>query len=127
MAKFNFKKDIERIVRTEMDDYVTKKCVPTTKKWIKRNCNKGYATGNLAGSVFYDRNGSKLGSLSYTIYVEAYDKYGTNYAKYVDQGRGEVKPVYAKALRWSDGTYHMRSAPAKAAHFIDDTVKELQH
>lgn len=123
MAKYNFKKDIQKIVKAELADYVADKCVPTCSKMIKEKCNQGYATGNLADSVYYD----KQGDLAYIVYVEAFDKYGTNYAKFADQGRGVVRPVYAKILRWSDGSYHMRSGPAKGANFIKATVSKLKH
>lgn len=119
----NLKKDAAKIIKAELDDYVHDKCVPTTRKNIKENCNRGYATGNLQNSVYYD----KTGDMEYVVYVEAYDKYGTNYAKFVDEGRGVVRPVRAKVLKWSDGSYHMRSGPAKGAHFIRETVKELKH
>lgn len=119
----SIQKDIERQIRKGFNDYVRNTCVPKTKKNIKKLCNRGYATGNLANSVYYDKNSDK----EYTVYVEAFDQYGTNYAKFADQGRREVRPVYAKVLKWSDGSYHMYSGPAKGAHFIDFTVKELQH
>lgn len=125
-AGFNLKKDAEYIIRNAMSDYVTKKAVPMTRKMIKEKCDRGYATGNLANSVYYDRNSDKVGSMEYTVYVEAFDKYGTNYAKFADQGRGPVRPVWAPILVWSDGSKHMYSGPAHAANFIRATISKLQ-
>lgn len=132
MAKFDFKKDIQKIVLREMDDYVANKCVPTTSKWIKKNCNKGHATGNLANSVYYDRNSTKIGSIMYTVYVEAFNQKGTNYAVFANNGRGAIDhPRWAKVMVFSDPHCRGKKAtsvgPAAGAHFIEDTVKDLKH
>lgn len=127
--KYEFKKMVRKAVQREMEKYVSDKAVPTTSKWIDRNCNKGYATGKLANSVYYDRNSKD--PCVYTVYVEAFNREGTNYAKYADQGRGPVRPVYKPNLVY----YYKNGArvvtqyagPAAGAHFIRDTVKDLQH
>lgn len=124
--KIDLAKDIKKAVREAMDDYVVDTCVPTTSKMIKEKCNKGWATGKLADSVYYD----KTGEMAYVVYVEAFDKYGTNYAKYADQGRGPVKPVWASKLVFTakNGNKIVTSKVrrAKGAKFIAATKKELR-
>lgn len=124
----NLKKDIAKIIKAELDDYVAETCVPKTSENITKLCNKGHATGRLADSVYYD----KTGDMEYTVYVEAFNDSGTNYAVFADQGRGAIaRPRYAKIMVFSDphcaGIKAHSVGPAKGAHFIDATVKDLKH
>lgn len=72
-------------------------------------------TGKLQGSV-----GWRMLSTS-TISI------GTDipYAKYVEYGRGEVKPVRRKALHWDD-VFAMRSKPTKPNDFAGRTAAALR-
>lgn len=124
----NLKKDITKIIRAELDDYVAEKCVPKTSQNITNLCNKGHATGRLAESVYYD----KTGDMEYTVYVEAFNDSRTNYAVFADQGRGAIaRPRTAKIMVFSDphcaGIKAKSVGPAEGAHFIEQTIKDLKH
>lgn len=128
--KFNIKQDVQRIVRREMDDYVANTCVPKTSENISALCNKGHATGRLAESVYYDRNSTK--PLVYTVYVEAFNDDGTNYAVFADQGRRAIaQPRWKKVMVFSDphcsGIKARSVGRADGAQFIAATIKDLKH
>lgn len=46
------------------------------------------------------------------------------YAKFVEYGRGEVRPVRKKALHWDD-VFAMRSSPTKPNDFVGRTASRL--
>lgn len=71
-------------------------------------------TGALAASVTYEVSGD-------TIFIYT-DK---PYAKYVEYGRGEVRPVRAKALHWDD-VFAMYSSPTKPNDFVGRTKQRLE-
>ena len=48
------------------------------------------------------------------------------YAKYADQGRGEVKPVRKKALKFADGTFHQYARAYKGSHFVRKTANKYK-
>lgn len=49
-----------------------------------------------------------------------------DYAIYADQGRGEVRPVRRKALRYADGSFHQYSRPYKGSHFVRKTAEKYK-
>lgn len=52
-----------------------------------------------------------------------------NYASFVNNGRGEVRPVRAKVLHWKSGGkdfFSMRSGPAAPRPFFDDAVAAIE-
>lgn len=46
----------------------------------------------------------------------------TEYANIAENGRGAVVPVYAKALKYRDGTFSKYSSPYEGSHFVAKTA-----
>lgn len=74
-------------------------------------------TGRLEKSIFSEINGD-------TIFI------GTEieYAKYVVYGRGEVRPVRAKSLHWTQGgkdVFAMKAGKVDANDFVKKTADKL--
>lgn len=105
------KQDFERIAddgRVIMRDYVV------------RTCNKGFATGQLAGSIVKVQEsefGWKVGS-------------PLDYASYVDEGRDAVWPVRKPALYLKGLNFWMPPGepvgPAAAKHFVEKTKNAIE-
>lgn len=74
-----------------------------------------YKKGGLYNSIKYEVMGS-------SVFIGT-DK---EYAKYVEYGRGEVRPVKKQALMW-EGLPHpvMRSSPTKPNDFVGRTASQL--
>lgn len=89
------------VVSKRFEDYVNKlipKAKAIARTQIENASGKGmYSEGTLVNSISAD----KIGNLKYRI-----GTHGCSYAKYVDKGRGQVKPVHARALynaKWNFG------------------------
>ena len=104
----------EQRIKEEFERFVNEKCVPTLKASIGATCTNG--SGALRQSVRAD----KLSDTSYFV--------GTDmpYAKYANDGRGEVLPVTRQALWWA-GLKHpvARSKEFGGHHFVEDAVAKL--
>lgn len=79
-------------------------------------------TGELADSVVVEH----VGPWEYMIRPTAVSETGFPYGIVVDQGRGPVVPVNAKALRYKDGTFSKYSKAYSGSHFIRKTVSRYK-
>ena len=85
---------------------------------IGESTMKGIAparSGALRGSIHQEQQGSETWFVGTDLY----------YAYYVDQGRGDVWPIRARALRFEDGSFHPHARPAKAQNFAKKTADAL--
>lgn len=74
-------------------------------------------TGVLAGSI----HAEQLSSSSWFVGTDI------DYAIYVENGRGVVRPKNAKVLHWFDGgdVFAMRAGPTKPNKFVERTAAKL--
>ena len=85
---------------------------------IGESTMKGLAparSGTLRGSIHTEQQGSSTWFVGTDLY----------YAYYVDQGRRDVWPIRARALRFEDGSFHAHAGPAKAQNFAKRTADAL--
>ena len=102
--------DVKEVIDRELREFVYETCVPT----LKDECP--HKTGALRASVHAEKQSE------YTYWV------GTSkwYAKYVDQGRGEVKPRAKQALYWPDLEHPVMYAKKfDGRHFVEAAVAKL--
>lgn len=78
-------------------------------------------TGQLADSVTVVHSGA----WEYRVFPTATDN-GFPYGKVFNTGRGEVKPIRARMLRYRDGSYHKYSSPYSGSHFVRETVSRFR-
>ena len=101
-------------VEKELQEKV-KEATNYMKNRVNASCDKGFATGALEGSIHTERTGKwswRIGS-------------SLDYASYVNDGRGIVRPKNKPALYLKGLNFWMPRGmpvgPADAKHFIEDT------
>lgn len=107
----------------EIADRMEKEILKEFRKWVMHDCKDTLRymcpvqTGKLRDSV----KASQVGPSQYIVGVTA--KYG----KWVDEGRGPVRPKKAKALYSKERHFGPTSyaGPSEPVHFIRDTVAYL--
>lgn len=114
----SFKSECLQAIKDEMEN-VASDAQTIMRSEVVRTCNKGFATGRLAGSI------TKVQESEYGWKVGS----PLDYASYVDEGRDEVWPVRAKALYLKGLNFWMPPGvpvgPAAAKHFVENTKAKL--
>ena len=106
--------EVEKIIQSEFKKFVYGECVDTLTECCARHLKD--STGHLLNSFHAEQVSD--------------DKYwvGSNveHAKYVNYGRGEVRPVNKKALYWYGLPHPVKRAEAfEGYHFLEEAVARL--
>ena len=83
--------------------------------------------GEMKGIVGgHSRSGAAVGAIhiemgSASAFVGGTEGVGTLHLYFLNEGNGGkmIYPKHAKALRYSDGSFHGRSRPYKGIHFVE--------
>lgn len=115
----SFKQECLDALKGEFEE-IASKGQSIMKSYVVQTCNKGFATGSLAGSITKVQEsefGWKVGS-------------PLDYASYVDEGRDEVWPVRKPALYLKGLNFWMPPGepvgPADAKHFVEKTKSAIE-
>ena len=111
--------------RAEFEKFATQTCVDTLRQAIRDTRQHHNSTGTLERSV----EATRIDDKSYFVGTDLY------YAKWVDEGRGEVRPTSKKALWGSahgNDFWHnvghpiMYASPTKGNHFVEEALRRLK-
>ena len=105
-------KRVEEIAASELQQYAGRIC--DTMKSLAPVYE--YQGGTLRGSISV----SPAGQFAFIIAPHV------DYAKYAENGRGEVKPKYAPYLTFRDGSRHMYASPYAGSHFVKNTAAKFR-
>ena len=90
------------------------------KEQVHESCDKGFATGTLEGSIMRERTGKWSWDIGSHL----------DYASYVNDGRGVVRPVRKPALYLKGLNFWMPKGapvgPADAKRFLEATKSWLE-
>lgn len=87
---------------------------------LKAEANKD--TGRMAGSI----QSQRTGDYSYFIGTSITNEHGFPYPVVANDGRGAVRPVRAKMLRYKDGSFHKYSRPYGGSHFVEKVASRYR-
>lgn len=119
MATFTLNEAISKL--EGFGEKVANEAAQIMKDEIVRNTKEG--TGKLAASV----NVQPMGDGAWSVGTDLY------YAKYVNDGRGAVRPVNAKSLRWysprlsGNAVFSKYAGPADGIDFVGRTKGILEN
>lgn len=75
-----------------------------------------YDTGTMQGTIHAERTGE------YSYFIGT----GIYYAKFANDGRGAVRPVRKKMLKYKDGSLHKYSSPYAGSHFVEKVASRYK-